>query len=258
MSDISVMQADWEIIEEKKDRYVSVYQVGRIVNGEKEVAFFKFTTPTKQKKYIGPLAANEWIANRLGTLLQIPVAKTEFAVIDGHLGVVSYQHPSPYIKSWNKFNKEMSTEIEQMIVNWKRLFKTFVFDAWICNIDRNGENILVYPEEEKFNFYLIDHELCLLGAIRFENKSWDSKYWLNIRRYTRGYEPALLKFIKEYQELKPFVDEIWSICPTTISAVIDSCPEEILSSEEKETMMEFLLYRQRKLDSIIRKSMCNI
>lgn len=242
---------EWQIVREHKTGYVQVFKVERTgVNG-REVGFFKYASSAKQEKYIGPLAANELIANRLGLLLHLPMARTELAHVNDCLGIVSVRHPGKGLQTWADLKDGIRKEVDRHLAEPRRLDKTFVFDAWICNIDRSGKNIMVYKRGERLDFYLIDHELSLLGAVKFENKPWDAPYWDNIRRYTRGYHPALLPHATRYEPFEPHIAEIQRLHPAAIRSVIDSCPNLVLSEQDRALTERLLLLRQKKLAKII-------
>lgn len=242
---------DWRILREHKTGYLKVLKVERMgVNG-REVGFFKYASPAKQAKYIGPLVANELIANRLGQLLHLPMARTELAHVKDRLGIVSVMHPGKGLQTWAELKEGIRKEVGRHLTDPRRLERTFVFDAWICNIDRSGKNIMVYKQGDRLDFYLIDHELSLLGAVKFENKPWNAPYWDNIRRYTRGYHPALLSHATRYEPFEPHIAEIQRLDPGVIRSVIDSCPSAVLSEPDRALTEELLLLRQKKLAKII-------
>lgn len=243
--------SSWTVLKCDPKGFLTISQVERYVNGRKEVGFFKYATRAKQQKFIGPLIADELVGNRLATILNLPVARTELATIRGHVGIVSLKHPGQKLRRWNQLGKHIHSHIRTHIADSNRLYKTFVFDVWICNIDRNGKNIMTYRRGLTYDFYLIDHELSLLGALRFENKPWYSDYWNHIRRYTRGYNPALLPYITDYKQVAPYVRQIQHIRPETIRDAINRCPHYLLSKQDRTVMEKILFHRQRNLHRIV-------
>lgn len=252
MSDGST--SHWRVVREHKSGFLTVRLVEREVSGMVQTGYFKYASPAKQEKYIGPLVANELLGHRLGTLLGLPMAQTEIAEVRGRLGVVSVQHDARRLYKWSDLDEAVRLAAMERFADPDRLLKTFVFDAWICNIDRSGKNIIVYEQEDGLlDYYLIDHELALLGALRFENKAWDSHYWEDIRRYTRGYHPALLPYATDYERLQPFVEEIAAMDADVIKALIDTCPARVLQSRDRALVEKLLLRRQRKLARIVKR-----
>lgn len=239
----------WHITASSEEEYLTVWKVARNIHGRREIGYFKIPH-TNSHKYIGPLLANELVCNRLAQILSLPVARTYVTNINGRTGVLSLAKSNRKLISWNHLI-EMRKDPSQVIVDQERLYKTFVFDAWICNVDRSGKNIVVYSRGPKYDFYLIDHELALLGAVQYENKPWRSTYWENILKYTDGYHPALLTYGKNYLRLAPSIEEIRNIRPTTIRTIVNKIPSHFLSKNDKMLMTRILLHRRRRLARII-------
>ncbi|MCY0874723.1 MAG: hypothetical protein OWT28_00335 [Firmicutes bacterium] len=249
-----ISSSRWRVVKSYKGGFVSVYLVKREVAGETQTGYFKYASPATQEKHLGPLIANELLGYRFGCLLDLPMAQTEIATVRGRLGVVSVQGEGNGLRTWADVAKDVRKEIERRLVEPERLLKTFVFDTWICNIDRSGKNIIVYEKDNGvLDYYLIDHELALLGALRFENKTYDAHHWDNIRRYTRGYHPALLPYATDYQRLQPFVEEIQSLDVSTIRAVLDDCPTQVWTRKDRVLVEKLLVRRQRKLGKIVKR-----
>lgn len=240
----------WRVIKSRRSEFLTVQEIERMVMGKREKGFFKFTN-RKNQKHIGPLLADELISNRLAKNIGLPVAKTELMTINRRTGIVSIAKRRKQLWRWNQVAKHGDENVVNSIVNPKRLYKTFVFDIWICNIDRSGKNIILYRTGDKYDFYLIDHELALLGAVRYENKPWDSTFWDRVVGYSHGYNPALLPHMKNYAQLAPYVRRIQRIRPQTIRAAVNSVPPYLLSKYEKSLVEKILFRRQRRLHDIV-------
>lgn len=241
----------WKVIKVYKREHLTIWKVQRHVHGKKEIGFFKFTKPNHEK-YIGPLVANELICNRLAKAIGLPVAKTTVTTINGRRGIISLKMSNNRLRRWDHVITPKN--VFNTVVSPRRLYKTLVFDIWICNIDRSGKNIMVYPTSQKYDFYLIDHELALLGAIRYENKRWNSAYWDDVSKCTHGYHPVLLRYMKNYAVLAPYVRRIQNIQPETIRSVLNSISPDFLSVQDKMLTEKLLLRRQRRLARIVSKS----
>ncbi|WP_369125202.1 HipA family kinase [Alicyclobacillus fastidiosus] len=194
--------------------------------------------------------ANELICNRLAKLLGLPVATTKVATINGKVGVLSIANHSRKVRTWKQVLRKRSN-LRKIIIKPKRLYKTFVFDVWVCNVDRSGNNIMVYSTGKKYNFYLIDHELTLLGAVRYEERRWCSAYWDDVIRYTYGYKPILRSHGRDYSKLAPYVRTIRRIHPKTIRRVINSVPSRFISPGDKILTEKILLRPRRRLPRIL-------
>jgi hypothetical protein len=241
----------WKVIHSQDSQHLTIWQVTRMVRGRKEMGYFKIPKRNSYR-HIGPLLANEMICNKLAKVLGLPVAKTQFMHIRGRLGVLSMAKPQGRLQRWREYAKSREKPFKDMSHS-RRLDKTFVFDIWVCNIDRNDKNIIVYRNGMKYDFYLIDHELSLLGAVRYENKPWYSGYWDNVRGYTRGYKPALLPYMKSRSELKPYVRFIQHLPVKTIDAVVDRVPSIMMSRKDKVLTKKILLRRRKRLHDIVQR-----
>ncbi len=241
----------WKVINSQNSEHSTIWKVTRVGMRKNEIGFFKIAK-SNSYRHTGPLLANEVICNKLAKVLSLPVAKTQLLKIRGCLGVLSIAKPERKLQRWKEYVKNREKPFTD-IVNSHRLFKTFVFDTWVCNIDRNNKNIVVYRNGTKYNFYLIDHELSLLGAVRYEGEPWYSTYWDNVKSYTKGYKPALLRHVKSYKELKPYVQLIQHIPVKTIHSVVDSVPSSIMSKKDKALTKKILLYRQNRLHDIVQR-----
>lgn len=241
----------WKVVGKKSRSLNPVWIVTRSKKGKEQKGYFKF--PTKEnRKRVGPLLANEVISYRLAKILNLNVAKVELVKIRGKQGVVSIVRPAQRHYNWIQLGNKLSNSIIKRIDNPKQLLKTFVFDIWICNIDRNGENIVTFPVGNKYGFYLIDHGTSLLGAMKWRNIPWYSPYWNHVARYNRQYIRGLPSYISSYKQLSPFVKQIKNIPAYKIREIVKSTPASILSHNMKEIVIKLLLCRQRDLDRIVR------
>lgn len=245
---------NWEPVKKlsSRSKLGTVWMVRRSKNGQTETGYFKFSN-LKNERYVGPLPGNELLAYHLASRLHLPAARVEVAKIKGQLGIVSLARPVPQIYKWTQLNRRIYHNISSFILRPERLLKMFVFDIWICNIDRHGGNLLVYPVGEKYDFYLIDHGLSLLGAVQWQGFSWDHPHWDRVVGYNRNYVRGLTKYIRNYDQLEPYVKEIQRVSYEELEAAADSVPLIILSHENKRVVKQLLLSRQKKLHIIVQK-----
>jgi hypothetical protein len=245
---------NWELVKKLSSRRKlgTVWLVRRSKGGQIETGYFKFSIP-QSERYMGPLLGNELLAYQLASRLHLPTARVEAAKIEGQLGVVSLARPEPQLYKWTQLNRQIHRNIPSFILRPDRLLKMLVFDIWICNIDRHGKNLIVYPVGEKYDFYLIDHGLSLLGAMRWQGFSWDHPHWERVVGYNRNYVRGLSKYIRNYEQLKPYVKEIQHIPYQELETLVDSVPLIMLSSENKKTVKQLLLLRQKKLHTIVQQ-----
>jgi hypothetical protein len=248
-----VAKDKWRVIRKFSPRVVgTVWVVTRIRHGKKQKGYFKFTT-RKSKKYTGSILANELISYRLAKQLHLKAAKIRRAKIRGKRGVVSVVRPARRHYHWNQLSNKIPKSIINHIDKPKRLLKTFVFDIWICNVDRHGRNLIVYPKGNKYSFYLIDHGLALLGAMKWRRVPWYSSYWNEVATYNRHYVRGLRPYINSYQQLSPYVKQIQRIPKYKIKKIVKSIPSSILPHYKKKIIIKLLISRQKRLDTIVRQ-----
>jgi hypothetical protein len=247
-----VVKGKWKVVRKTYRKLGPVWVVTRNKNGKKHKGYFKFPT-RKTRKYTGPLLANELISYRLARELHLKVAKIRRAKIQGKRGVVSLVRPALRHYHWSEFSKKVSKPIIDHIDKPERLLKTFVFDIWICNVDRHGNNLITYRKGNKYSFYLIDHGLTLLGAIKWGGLPWYSSLWDDVARYNQHYVQGLRSYIYSYRQLSPFVEQIQRIPEYRIRKIVESLPASILSHHEKKIVIKLLLYRQWHLHFIVQR-----
>jgi hypothetical protein len=215
-----------------------------------ERGYFKFAK-VKTQKYIGPLAANEFIAYRLARVINLPVAEIRFVKVGEQLGAVSLIKQAKPLYHWSQLSSHVLHDISNYIVYPDRLLKAFVFDIWICNFDRHGRNAIAFTTGDKYDFYLIDHGLALAGALQRVNYSWDDPFWDN--KVSFKYLKGTQRYIKNYDGLEPYIKQIQNISPSSITSIVNSIPHHFLPSETKTILKKFLFHRQQKLPEIVQR-----
>lgn len=247
------MQMDeWRVISKSSRKLGSVWAVTRCVNGIRQKGYFKF--PCKQNlKRVDTLLANELIAYQLAKLLNVPAAHVELAEIMGKRGIVSIVQPASAHYSWYQLCKKCSGSPFSRLEDPEQLLRTFIFDIWICNVDRHSDNLIAIPKGAYFSLYAIDHGLCLLGAMKWRGVPWDSSYWQHICRYNVHYPIGMRAFIRSYHQLEQHIAAIEGLPPSSILAIIDQVPPDLLLPSQKDIVKKILLSRQQSLRSIVWK-----
>lgn len=215
--------------------------------------YFKFSTRRNSKR-AGNVPANEYLAYRLAQRIGLPVAQLEWAKIKGKTGIVSEVYPVRRLYNWNQYIQRKG--VAQAIDNLEdpgQLLQTFVFDIWICNVDRHGGNLIVYPSGDSYRLYLIDHGLTLSGALTWRRTPWPSPYWERVWSYKPRYVRGLLSYIHSYKQLKPYIRTIQRIPAREIREIVDSLPEPLLPTTEKILLKDMLLYRKKRLHRFIKQ-----
>ncbi|WP_025025831.1 HipA family kinase [Caldalkalibacillus mannanilyticus] len=186
------MLNQWKLVKHlsSREKLGSVWFASQLTSKKKKKqGYFKYTTP-QNEQFCGPLIANEYIAYRLGKKINLPMASVKKVRIKGKAGIISLEKKQTPLYNWAQLSKQ-HPNIFDHLHRPKRLLKMFVFDVWIANIDRNNRNIILYPTNKGYDFYLIDHGLSLLGAIRWKKVRWNKKYWNSVSEYNRRYLKGL-------------------------------------------------------------------
>lgn len=240
---------NWRPIRKISRRFGLVQVVLRSKNGRLQKGYFKY--PCRKNKRWGNIIANELIAYHLAKLLKLNVAHVELAVIGKKQGIVSVVKPTAAHFNWFQLARKVSGSPIRYLLNPEQLLSTFVFDTWICNIDRHGGNLIAFPRGKRYDFYLIDHGSALTGAITWRRVPWNSDYWLNLNHYNYHYPRGLRPYIRSLSQLLPHVTQIENIPESTIRSIVESVPDNILPKREKTVLVEMLLFRQGHLRSIV-------
>lgn len=249
---------DWKVLRKISHRktlgtvWLIERRAGNLTGVNIERGYFKFAT-SKTQKYIGSLAATELMAYRFANLLNLPAAEVKLVSVGDQLGAVSLIKPVQPLYHWGHLTSHILHHIPDYIMNPERLLKTFVFDIWICNFDRHGGNLIVYPVGEKYDFYLIDHGLSLAGALQRTRFPWDHPFWDRKASFKRFYLKGARNYIRSYDQLEPYIKEIQNIPPSTIKGVIDAIPHLTLSLETKTILKKLLFHRQQKLPELVKR-----
>ncbi|MBC8081453.1 MAG: hypothetical protein H7X86_13990 [Gorillibacterium sp.] len=249
-------EAFWKRVEgmRVKEKRCSLWKVRKVSGRKIMKGFFKYRAPnnTRQENVgAGILLGSELTVYKLARVVNLPVTKTVLTRIQRESGILSIAYPGR-IFTWKAAGKRIHSNIPDKIIHPERLLKALVFDIWILNIDRHGGNCVLYPKGGKYDFYLIDHGLTLAGAINFRKTRWNSAYWERVSRYNRQFLKGVRNNIKSYKQLQPYVREIQQISEKRIRDIVESTPSDYYSSKTKQQVIRLLIYRQRKMEPIIK------
>jgi hypothetical protein len=248
---------EWRVVRKitRPRRSSSIWIITRTKNEKKQMGYFKIPNRNRKgKKYTGPvLLANELISYRLAKVLNLNVAEIKLAKIQGRQGVISIVQSVQPLYTWKQLNNILNDQIIKYIDDPEQLLKTFVFDIWICNLDRHGDNLITFPIGNKYSFYLIDHGRALLGAMKLRRVPWNSSYWNHVAKYNRHYVQGLRSYISSYEQLSPFVEQIQSVPAHKIKKIVNSVPTSILPNNKKNIVIKLILSRQKNLHVIVKR-----
>lgn len=223
---------------EKKAGVQMLTRVPDDINGM-AVAYFKYP-PEGQN---GPVSANEYICSKIGRKIGLPTAKVQFREFDGKHGVLSFLvdvEPTP----WNQVPTKIKNAMPLYFYDFKLLAKMLVFDVFINNIDRHGDNFMisrVSPQEEKYKFHLIDHGHALLGP-----SAEHTQNTFNFNQHIMLQELNELK-TKGIKFFNKALKDVTDLSEMDINQIIDQVPDTYLTNEDKIAAKSMLLERQQKI-----------
>ena len=242
----------WNVIGRNSRKLGPIWKVARYVNGVRQTGYFKF--PCRSNIYrVDSLIANELIAYKLAKRLGINVAEVELTEIMGRRGIVSIVKPASAHYSWYRFSKKCNWSPFNRLKHPEQILRTFVFDIWICNVDRHSENLIATAHGSTYSVYAIDHGLSLLGALKWKGVRWNSTYWQHVNRYNVKYPNGVRGYIRSYHQLLPYIMEIEHLSESSIVDIVDQVPSSLLSLQQKAIVKKMLLYRRKSLRSIVWK-----
>ncbi len=218
--------------------------------------FFKFTLP-KNGYWGGPAAANELIAAGLARRVGLNAADVIPAYIEGRLGVVSLVRPAAHLAAWRDLPAKVHRDIRRYVANAHQFRVMLAFDAWVLNIDRaTGKNIIACQQAEgsPWRVYFIDHGHTLHG--NYDRWRWGgpyrSRFWDDLWRYY-GVPAGVRRYLTSYHQVAPYVRRIEEVTPAQIRQEIRSVPPQLLTPKEAKLIEDLLLWRQKRLSSILRR-----
>ncbi len=242
----------WELLDKWKNKLQG--QVWRVRNERGTKGFFKFAYP-KQWYDAGPIIGNEWIAKQLADYLHYPCANVELAELDDgnerlH-GIVSLPKEGVQLHSWCHAPEEVHAYPEQYVRHFHRLLDVIAFDVWLTNIDRgSGKNIILYRENNKYNWYLIDHAYCAYGCDRkWRPGDWTHLYWRQVWQFYH-IPKGWLQFIQP-ERLLAAAEEIAAIPDSRIEQLLAHNPDPLYSALMRKEMATMLISRKRQLRVIL-------
>lgn len=201
------------------------------------ICWFKY----RSSKNAGPIPANEYIASRLGQLLDLPVAKVQFKKFgdrDGSMSFIVAPEPNPWVQF--PYKKSLAAYLE----NYSVLADVVVFDIFINNFDRDADNLLysrVSTRTHKYNLHLIDHGHALHGSsIQPSESDFDFKNLIVIDELKDLFRNGL-DFFREA------LVKVTSITEEQIDAILSEVPDYYLSTTNKQHLRKKLLLRKKRI-----------
>lgn len=244
MDDQIINTSNWMFLKENKTgvKILSSIPVGYT---DATHAYFKYpiANPT------GPICANEFIAARLGQKLELPINKTQFKNFDGIDGVLIEKSPGE-VNMWRNF--PFKDDLARTLDSFDLLIKTVVFDIFIENLDRNPDNIIYSRiRNKKYDFYLIDHSISLYGSSPqpLDYNAFPFSSMVQIEELRK-------LFNKGFDIFKGDIQKITELDDVYITELVNSVPENYLSSAQKNSIKDLLINRKSMIYNKI-ETFCN-
>lgn len=198
--------------------------------------------------------ANEWIASRLGLLLNLPIAKTSIIEINDDLldmypELKKLDIPAgPHIGSpFEEDGVNIGEDLD--LSDCRNIHKAagmIVFDHWINNWDRHITEANLLYLLNKREILLIDHSDAFFGP------DWDMEpWWSDPDEIHVFWGPLYEKFVPYIDNFNPFVEylnAVESLSEHDLRSAIEGLPDEwFIPEEDLEQLIHFLLYRKDRV-----------
>jgi len=191
----------------------------------------------------GPIPANEFIACKLGELLGLPVAKTQFKDFLDKKGTISLS-VAPEPLKWANF--PYKTKLPVYLDDYSSMSRIVAFDVWINNRDRNADNLLysqVEQEKKKYRLHLIDHGNAIFGPTKQQPYPIDE--------FVLSQHVMLPELIGLFAHGIDFFEEaielIKHVSDEDIAKIIGLVPSDYLDDLQREYVKNMLSNRRDKL-----------
>ncbi|MGH2561049.1 MAG: HipA family kinase [Thermomicrobiales bacterium] len=189
------------------------------------------------------VAANELIAAHLAQSLGLPVL--DFAIVEmgGKLFFASAWMPP------GSFYPAIRRDLFDRRENRDSAYDLVVFDAWLCNMDRHADNLIVRNRTQRGNpdqlsLVLNDHSHCLLPPTR-------RPFHLALLVNSRATDYVRIDFIRDAivdrERLAIALDAIEQLDEDLVRTFVRLVPEEFLAGPDQSSVESFLIERKTTL-----------
>lgn len=183
-----------------------------------------------------PVRATEQLFTGLAEHLSIPTASTQIVDFDGKLLFGSFQHPSTAeIEEVRRFYLEVARNELGGPSTWKSAYfsRLFVFDAFVGNFDRSGNNLVAHRDGAATRILAIDFAastLLMRPDLNIELKHTQTAIFGRMMQARHGFdEDAAFEMIARLQ----------SVPNSFIESVIDRMPPTWLDADLAQRFLEF-------------------
>lgn len=191
------------------------------------------------------VGANEWIAAQLAVALGLPVLDHRLVAMGGRLFFASAWMQKP------TFSPALDAELFRRCQNRDRAYGVVVFDSWLINQDRHGNNLLVRHSRNGEHLLMLNDHSHLLVSPLGPTKAEDLLASLADPpgRFVRL--PFIRDGITDPSQLRAALDQIEGLSDAEVQSAVNSTPQELLSSAEQEIYADFLLQRRDCLREVL-------
>lgn len=182
---------------------------------------------------------NEYIAYKLGVLLNYPIPQVEFLKIGNEMGIISHNIPESI--PWQAFSKE---NVLDLLSDQTVFAKVAAFDFWIKSTDRHDRNLIAQNiTENKYEIFMIDHEHSLCDP-NIDNNFDDFNNIIKIDGF-KTYIPNVELLLTEIEKIEQLPNDV-------IINLIDSLRDNsdaLYTDEHARIAKDLLLHRKGILKS---------
>jgi HipA-like kinase len=191
------------------------------------------------------VAANEWIAARLGEFLALPILDHRIVTMGGRLFFASSWMQKP------SFYPAIDESLFNRCGNRDRVYGVVVFDCWLINQDRHGANLVVRHAKNGDHLLLLNDHSHLLVSPLGPAKTEDLMSCVADppQRFVRL--PFIRAGVTDPAHIRSVLDQVEALSDAEIRSAVNSTPQELLSNAEQDIYIEFLLKRQACLREVL-------
>jgi hypothetical protein len=197
---------------------------------------------------IPTVAANEWIAAELADALGLPTLDHRIVEMGGKLFFASTYMQEP------SFFPAIDEDLLRRCQNADRVYEIVVLDAWLCNLDRHQENLVVRrfkKRSDQFQLILNDHSHCLVSpyipTLDLLAERLDSLPGSYVSL------PFVRERIKRADRLGEALSGVESLSDDHVRAAVRSIPESLLDQYHRDGYERFLICRRPRLRALFQR-----
>jgi len=197
------------------------------------------------------VAANEYVAARLGQAIGLPILDFTVVELAGDLYFASTLMPS------GTFHNSTTDDLFDKCENRDRVYDLVVFDTWVRNTDRHAQNLLVRETRSRgaaqvrFNLLCNDHSHCLVCPNEQATvlaSQLDGSPTANV---SIGY---VLSAVTETARLAAAIDRVNEVPGPVIDGIFAEMPATFVPTpQDGDLMREYLLQRRQRLGALFQQ-----